>query len=33
LKERNDFLKALQQFEEANNAAWEIEADKFVTEM
>ena len=33
LKERNDFIKALQQFDEANNDAWELEADKFVEEM
>ena len=33
LKERNDFLKALQQFDEANNTAWELEADRFVEEM
>ena len=33
LKERNDFLKALQQFDEANNVAWELEADRFVEEM
>jgi superfamily II DNA or RNA helicase len=32
-KERNNFLKALQQFDEANNAAWELEAENFVTEM
>lgn len=33
LKERNDFLEALQQFDEANNTAWELEADKFVAEI
>ena len=33
LKERDNFLKTLQQFDEANNDAWELEADKFVEEM
>jgi len=33
LKERNDFIKALDKFNVANNAAWELEADKFVVEV